>query len=134
MEIPTGDPYFLRNSPVEAPYFLSSVFSYAVLWVYSSGPGSGSSLGHFWAPPGAPVHPGRSRTRQTEAGGKNKNCYTPIALYKKPQGTGEGTLIFLGKSLFYSLTGRPTDPILCTVKATILGHILAPFGVKLVGF
>ena len=33
---------------------------------------------------------------------------TPIALYKKPQGTGEGTLIFLG-----------------------LGHILAPFWVHL---
>ena len=25
-------------------------------------------------------------------------------------------------------------PIFCAVKATILGHILAPFGVKLVGF
>ena len=28
----------------------------------------------------------------------------------------------------------PTDPILCAVKATILGHILAPFGVDWVGF
>ena len=37
-----------------------------------------------------------------------KTPFTPIALYKKPQGTGEGTLIFLG-----------------------LGHILAPFWVHL---
>ena len=30
--------------------------------------------------------------------------------------------------------GGPTYPIFCAVKATILGHILAAFGVKLVGF
>ena len=35
LEIPSGNPNFLRDSSVEAPYLLQSAFSYAVLWVFS---------------------------------------------------------------------------------------------------
>ena len=39
-----------------------------------------------------------------------------------------------GSDRTYPIRQVPTYPIFCAVKATIFGHILAPFWVKLVGF